>query len=124
MLTQEIIRSCLDERVATAAIACIGPSFRAEFEKVAMARNLSIGAYAAMLVEQFSRHADERDRQAVKVATHGAQEPVLAGLHRMLMIMLALDATVDEVQTFDLANDKQTAWLKPLEIASRFDYVM
>jgi hypothetical protein len=89
MLIQEIVRSCLNESVAEAAVVSIGRSFSSKIAEVAAAYGMNIGAFTALSVDRFARHGDEGELRSVLAAMNASQEPVLAGLHRILCIMLA-----------------------------------
>lgn len=90
MRIEEIVRSCCaDERVANAAVASIGRGFLAEVSTRALSYDMSVGAFTALSVERFVRHGDEGELRSVVAAMNGSQEPILAGLHRILCIMLA-----------------------------------
>ena len=89
MLIEEIIRSCSNERVAAAAVASLGLRFACGIRDAAEAYGMSVGEFAALSVGRFARHGDEAEMRSVLVAMEDAQEPILAGLHRILSIMLA-----------------------------------
>lgn len=89
MLIQEIVRSCENENVAQAAVASIGRTFSSRVNDVATMYGMSVGAYTALSVKRFARHGDEGEMRSVLSAMEASQEPVLAGLHRILCIMLA-----------------------------------
>lgn len=92
MLIEEIIRSCANEQVACAAVASIGSRFANEVRDGAKAYGMSVGAFTALSVERFARHGDEAEMRSVLTAMNKSQEPILAGLHRILCIMLAAGA--------------------------------
>lgn len=89
MLIEEIVRSCSNDRVAQAAVSSIGRNFLAEVRDRASAYEMSVGAFTALSVDRFRRHGDEGELRSVIEAMRGSQEPILAGLHRILCIMLA-----------------------------------
>jgi len=88
MLIEEIIRSCRSESVAQAAVASIGPRFARDVAAAAEARGMSVGGFTALSVDRFASLGDEGEMRAVLAAMDEAQEPVLAGLHRILSIRL------------------------------------
>ena len=96
MLIDEIVRSCVHEDVATAAVACIGRSFSAEISRAASEHGMTAGAYAAMSVQGFARRGDEAELRAVRTAMAGAQEPVLVGLQRILCMTLTTTAAPED----------------------------
>jgi hypothetical protein len=91
MLIEEIIRTCANENVAKAAVVSLGTRFAGDVEDTALACGLTIGSYAARSVERFARDGDEATLRAVIAAMQGSQEPLLAGLHRILSSRLAAD---------------------------------
>jgi hypothetical protein len=91
MMIQEIVRSCANGSVAQAAVASIGRSFLAKVEDRAGAYDMTVGDFTALAVDRFVRHGDEGELRSVVHSMQGSQEPVLAGLHRILCIMLASD---------------------------------
>lgn len=89
MLIEEIIRSCANEHVAEAAVASIGPSFFGKVRCVASSYGMGVGAYVVLAVDRFARHGDEGEMRSIFASMHKAQEPVLAGLHGILCVMMA-----------------------------------
>jgi hypothetical protein len=124
MQIEEIIRSCAHQGVAQVAVQCIGRKFHAEVEEAARAFGMSTGAFAALSVERFARHGDEAEIRAVRAAMDHAQEPILAGLHRILCIMLAAGAQSGSERRRDRAPRLQAADIENLDIAARCDVVM
>ena len=92
MRIEEIIRTCSNEQVATAAVSSIGRNFSVEIRRVADAYGMSLGEFTGFAVERFARKGDESEMRAVRAAMALSQEPVLAGLKRILCIALALGA--------------------------------
>ncbi len=84
MIVREIVATCSNPHVASAAIASIGGDFARRFERDAAARNLSSGMLASCLVRDFARRADDSDWEGVGEATRGADTPILAGLRHIL----------------------------------------
>ena len=84
MQIEEIIRSCRSESVAQAAVASLGPCFARDFAVAARSHGMSVGGYASFSVETFARRGDEQQMRAVRAAMTEAQQPVLAGLERIL----------------------------------------
>jgi hypothetical protein len=101
MRIEEIIRSCASDDVAEAAVACIGHKFSAEVRDRAKTYGMSLGAFTSLAVDRFLRHGDEGELRSVAEAMRGAQEPVLAGLHCILRIMLAAGGVVHERRRVD-----------------------
>lgn len=119
MQIEEIVRSCVHEAVAQAAVECIGRKFYADIEDAAANFGMTPGAFAALSVERFARHGDEAEIRAVRAAMVGAQEPILAGLHRILCIMLAAGVQSDGGRRRDRLPRLLAGEVGPLEIAAR-----
>ena len=86
---EEIIRSCRSESVAQAAVASLGPRFARDVADAAELQGMSVGGYASYSVLKFARRGDEQQMRAVRAAMIEAQQPVLAGLERILALRLA-----------------------------------
>lgn len=120
MLIEEITRSCVHEGVAQVAVMCIGRQFYAEIERAAQTYDMTPGAFAALSVKRFARVRDDAEIRAVKASMKGAQEPVLAGLHRILCIMLAAGVPSDRrLHTDDASSALGVAEMKKLEMPAR-----
>ena len=89
MKIEEIIRTCASDDVAAAAVSSIGPAFSMEVCAVADFYGMSVGGFTAFAVDRFAHLGDEREMRSVLSAMAQAQEPVLAGLHRILCVTLA-----------------------------------
>lgn len=103
MKIEEIIRTCASEQVAAAAVSSIGRAFSTEVRVVADRYGMSTGGFTAFAVERFARLGDEREMRSVLGVMAQAQEPVLAGLHRILCITLASGVPSGERRTRDRA---------------------
>ena len=88
MLIDEIIRSCRSEIVAEAAVASIGPAFALDVATAAEARGLGVGEFTARSVQRFARKGGEGEMRSVIAVMDTSQEPILAGLHRIMSIMI------------------------------------
>lgn len=120
MLIEEIVRTCANDRVAHAAVASIGRNFLGEVSDRATAYDMSVGAFTALSVDRFTRHGDEGELRSVAEAMRKSQEPVLAGLHRILCIMLASGGCFDERRHRD-RRPRMTAQLCSMEADTRRD---
>lgn len=89
MLIEELLRTCANRSVANAAISSIGHRFAGEIEARARTREVAVGDYVSDAVSRFARSGDEAAMRSVVSAMDGAQEPILAGLHRILQITLS-----------------------------------
>lgn len=121
MLIEEVARTCANDRVAHAAVASIGRNFLAEVTGRANAHDMSVGAFTSMYVNRFLRHGEEGELRSVVVAMKGSQEPVLAGLHRIMCIMIASGYSSDERQKRDRAP-RMMAQLCAMEADHRRDF--
>ncbi len=88
MLVEEIVRTCVHESVAQAAVASIGPRFADDVAEAATIKGMSVGSFAALSVRRFASQGDEGELRSVVAAMSNAQEPLLAGLHRILCATL------------------------------------
>ncbi|HMF06854.1 MAG TPA: hypothetical protein VKE72_07570 [Methylocella sp.] len=83
-LIAEIIHTCSHEKVAHAAVASLGSSFAGKVGATAGACGLSIGAFTARAVREFDEFSGEAERQAVRNAMDGSDQPILTGLQLIL----------------------------------------
>ena len=97
MLIEEIIRSCRSEIVAEAAVASIGPTFASDVAAAAEARGLGVGEFTSRSVQRFARQGAEGDMRSVIAIMDTSQEPILAGLHCIMSIMIGADAGEDAI---------------------------
>jgi hypothetical protein len=119
MLIEEIVRTCIHESIAQVAVMCIGRKFFGEIEDAATSYGMTPGAFTALSVERFARHGDEAEIRAVQTAMTGAQEPILAGLHRILCIMLAAGVQSDSVKRRGTSPHLSAAAIDNFDIAAR-----
>jgi hypothetical protein len=89
MLMDDIFNSCAHEKVAQAAVACIGGVFAERVRHVAADRGLTPGALAAGAVRRFDRTASGDARDILRRAVRGTDQPVLHGLR--LIVEPSLD---------------------------------
>jgi hypothetical protein len=91
MLMDDIFHSCAHEKVAQAAVACIGGAFADRVRHVAAVRGVTPGALAASAVRRFDRTASGDARDILSRALRGTDQPVLHGLR------LILEPSLEEV---------------------------
>jgi hypothetical protein len=106
MLIEEIIRSCRSEIVAEAAVASIGVAFATDVAAAAEARGLGVGEFTSRSVQRFARQGAEGDMRSVIAIMDTAQEPILAGLHCIMSIMIGAGAGEDIVYA-------RSGWVPP-----------
>jgi hypothetical protein len=83
-LIAEIIHTCSHEKVAQAAVVSMGSAFAGKVGMSAGACGLSIGAFTAQAVREFGKSSGETERQAIRNAMYGADQPILTGLQLIL----------------------------------------
>jgi hypothetical protein len=91
MVVTEIVKSCSHEKIARAAVACIGVDFSRRVSAFAGRRGLDSGVFAAQAVRDFDRRAGRPQREALERAVERADMPVLIGLQ------LILEAELDQL---------------------------
>ena len=101
MLMDDIFHSCTHEKVAQAAVACIGGAFADRVRHVASVRGVTPGAFAASAVRRFDRNASGDARDILRRALRGTDQPILQGLR--LILEPSLDE-VDECQKVEMVS--------------------
>jgi hypothetical protein len=115
MRTTELFRTCANEHVAAAALACIGGRFERRVGVAARRAGLSIGAFVAGLVAEYDRKASPRRRKVLEMGMFGNDMPILAGLRHVVETTLddawdaALDAARDYSRAPSLAGARDSA---------------
>lgn len=84
MTLREIVHTCSNPHVTSAALASIGGDFALRFAAGASRRHMAAGALAARLVREFSIHAADEELDGVDEAARGADQPILSGLRYIL----------------------------------------
>ena len=88
MRMNELFRTCANEHVAAAALACIGGAFERRIAAAARRSGLTAGAMATRLLEEFDHKASPKLRAWLEGAMEGQDMPILAGLRRALETVL------------------------------------
>lgn len=83
-LIAEIIHTCSHEKVAHAAVVSMGSAFAGKVGATAGANGLSIGAFTVRVVREFEKIGGEQEKQALRQVMDGSDQPILAGLQRIL----------------------------------------
>lgn len=83
-LIAEIVHTCSNEKVAQAAVASLGTEFASKVGETARLSGMSVGAFTARTVLQYDRAVGEKERQALRDAMRGTDQPILFGLHQIL----------------------------------------
>ncbi|HYP57187.1 MAG TPA: hypothetical protein VEQ35_02760 [Beijerinckia sp.] len=84
----EIVRNCSHEKVAQAAVASLGCDVAGKVGVLATSRGMSVGAFTAQTVRQFHERGGDTEKRALGRAMHGADQPILSGLHHILRPIL------------------------------------
>ncbi|WP_294533117.1 hypothetical protein [uncultured Rhodoblastus sp.] len=88
MRTTELFRSCANEHVAAAALACIGGTLQRRVIAAARRAGLSRGALVARLVADYDRMAGPKRRQSLEQGMVRHPMPILAGLRHVVHVAL------------------------------------
>ena len=88
MLIEEIVRTYVHESVAQAAVASLGRRFADDVAEAATMKGMTVGGFTAQSVSRFVRQGDEGELRSVIAAMNHSQEPLLAGLDRILCATL------------------------------------
>jgi hypothetical protein len=84
MLVADMINSCSNEKVAQAAVACIGGQFAERVRAVALENGLSVGRLISFVVRDYAMRADEEARALLYARMAGADQPILDGLRHVV----------------------------------------
>jgi len=84
VLIDEIVHTCSHEKIAQAAVASLGFAFASRVKAAADIQGVTIGAFAANVVQEFGDGAQASERRAVDRAMHRADQPILLGLQIIL----------------------------------------
>ena len=84
MLVTDLIHSCSNEKVAQAALMCIGGRFAERVRVAAQEKGMNVGRFVACVVREYARRADDGARDALRERITGDDQPLLMGLRAML----------------------------------------
>jgi hypothetical protein len=88
MRTTELFRSCANEHVAAAALACIGGTLHKRVIAAARRAGLSTGALVVRLVADYDRKAGPKRRKSLEQGMVRHPMPILAGLRHVVHVAL------------------------------------
>jgi hypothetical protein len=88
MRTTELFRSCSNEYVAAAALACIGGALERRVEAAARSAGLSRGAYVVRLLLDYDRKAGPKHKKSLEQGMCLNEMPILAGLRHVVETVL------------------------------------
>ncbi|WP_020176414.1 hypothetical protein [Methyloferula stellata] len=92
MLIDELVHTCANEEVAKAAVFSLGLPFAGKVASAVQFRDQSIGAFVAQAVCRFAATAKDDERRSLLAAMTGKDQPLLAGLHFILVPVLEDEA--------------------------------
>jgi hypothetical protein len=110
MRSNELFRSCANEHVAAAALACIGGALHRRVMAAARRAGLSSGAYVANLLADYDRKASPRRRNHLEQGMMRQPMPILAGLRHVVESAMdgewdvAQEGALGEAQTVTLVS--------------------
>jgi hypothetical protein len=97
MRTSELFRTCANEHVAAAALACIGGKLQRRVAAAARNAGVPAGALVARLAADYDRKASPLRRKMLETGMVRSEMPILTGLRHVVETALedAWDATRD-----------------------------
>lgn len=97
MRTSELFRTCANEHVAAAALACIGGKLQRRVAAAARNAGVPAGAFVARLAADYDRKASPLRRKMLETGMVRSEMPILTGLRHVVETALedAWDATRD-----------------------------
>lgn len=84
MLIADLIHSCSNDKVAQAALACIGGRFADRVRAAAHEKGMNVGRFVVVIVRDFARRADGAAHEALHEKISGDDQPLLKGLRVVL----------------------------------------
>jgi hypothetical protein len=84
MLIADLIHSCSNEKVAEAALCCLGGRFAENVNVAARDKGMSAGAFVVAVVQNFSCQADAATRESLREKIVCDDHPLLEGLRTLL----------------------------------------
>ncbi len=114
MRTTELFRTCANEHVAAAALACLGGKFERRVAAAARRAGKPAGAFVSALLADYDRKASPRRRKLLELGMFRHDMPLLAGLRHVLETALegAWDVARDAAPS--VGRDYRPIAAKPL----------
>jgi hypothetical protein len=84
MLITDLIHSCSNEKVAQAALMCIGGRFAERVREVAHGKGMNAGRFVTVVIRDFARRADDGVRESLREKISGSDQPLLNALRAVL----------------------------------------
>lgn len=91
MVIVDLINSCSNDKVAQAALACIGGGFAERVRVAAREKGVGVGKFVAMAVREFASRSDEAAQEALRAKVVRDDQPLLRGLREVLEAALERD---------------------------------
>ena len=80
----DLINSCSNDKVAQAALACIGGGFAERVRAAAGEKGVSVGKFVVLAVRDFASRSDEAAQEALRAKVVRDDQPLLRGLREVL----------------------------------------
>jgi hypothetical protein len=112
MRTTELFRTCANEHVAAAALACIGGTLQKRVTVAARRAGLSSGAFVARLVDDYDRQASPKRRKSLELGMVRHPMPILAGLRHVVHVALEGDWDVAAAKTAAPSKALGEGWIR------------
>jgi hypothetical protein len=84
MLIADLIHSCSNEKVAEAALCCLGGRFAENVNVIAREKGVSAGGFVVAVIRDFACNADAPMRESLREKITGDDQPLLEGLRTLL----------------------------------------
>lgn len=84
MLIADLIHSCSNEKVAEAALCCLGGRFAENVNVIAREKGVSAGSFVVAVIRDFAFNADAPMRESLREKITGDDQPLLEGLRTLL----------------------------------------
>ncbi|MFO1101537.1 MAG: hypothetical protein U1E20_01375 [Methylocystis sp.] len=91
MVIADLINSCSNDKVAQAALSCIGGHVAERVRVAAGDKGLSVGKYVVLAVREFASRSDKAAQEALRVRVVRDDQPLLRGLREVLEAALERD---------------------------------
>ena len=84
MLVLDLLHSCSNEKVADAAVACIGGKFAERVRVTARQHGSNVGRFVADVVRDYAQRANEPALAMLRRGIAGSDQPILFGLRHVV----------------------------------------
>lgn len=104
MLIADLIHSCSNDKVAQAALACIGGRFADRVRAAAHEKGMNAGRFVVVVVKTFACRANQDTHRALMQKIAGDDQPLLRGLREVLEPALEDGALFFDAETAGFGN--------------------